>query len=77
VAIFTGGIFLKFHRTHLLCTGFIGVIVASCGFIGTVVFVETQDISSFCWLLLVVVSLVALIEATMRRAMFKFLYEPQ
>jgi hypothetical protein len=75
--IFVIGLTAKRYRTYLLCTSFIGLVVASCGFFGSIVSVRTLNFISFLWLLLVVVGLTALVEFALRRAMFKFLYEPQ
>jgi hypothetical protein len=75
--LFLVGKFSNFYRPYFLCTGFVGVVVASCALVQTIVSIRDPKMLTFCGLLLIVVVFVSAIEAAMRWAMFEFLYEPQ
>jgi hypothetical protein len=49
----------------------------SCAFFLSILRVNDRNILSFLCLLFAIVALVSIVEALMRRAMFKLLYEPQ
>jgi hypothetical protein len=77
VLMFVIGLLVNRFRLYLLLSGYIGVIIGSCGLITSMIAVNKHYLLHFCLLMGIILGALGLIETSMRRSMFNFLNDPQ
>lgn len=77
LGFFIYGLLAQSGKSYSLCAGFVGGVVGGIGLSSLLVQVHRSDLLGFIWLVIIIVSIGAVVEAILRRAMFEFLYEPR
>jgi hypothetical protein len=76
IIMLIGGAMTNWYRRQIMATGFIGVVVSTSGLVGATVGLKGYTFLAFSVVVFFVITVSALVEAGLRRTMFRFFYDP-